>query len=155
MADLERVTEPTHPALETTPKPAGARRQKDPKKVAAGQAGAAARKAKHQQLLAELQEAKRSIAPPLPSGGAQALDTQDVSSGELTQTAASPSRTPRPAVPAATDWTPWIAGGLGLAGILWVVTKRTPVPLQCKRARTTPPPGPVHHLKGPDPFLMQ
>ena len=50
----------------TTPAPVVASltaKPKDPKKVAAGRAGAAARKAKQERLLEELRAAKEAIAP--------------------------------------------------------------------------------------------
>ena len=49
---------------EATPAPSRSPRQKDPKKVAAGRAGAAARKAKSERLERELAAAKKSLRDP-------------------------------------------------------------------------------------------
>lgn len=82
--------------------PSPTTRTKDPKKQAAGRAGAAARKAKQERLLKELRAAKEAIAPA----------TTPVADGAVTQ-----SVKQLRAVEAAADWTPWILVGAGLAAL--------------------------------------
>ena len=54
------ATEEPPPAVSRVTDP-GPAKQKDPKKVAAGRAGAAARKAKHERLLEELRDGKEAL----------------------------------------------------------------------------------------------
>ncbi len=104
---LERVTQAPS-AQEANPK-----RQKDPRKVAAGRAGAAARKAKQERILVELRAAKESLHGKESSEGAPQQDDAD-----------STSKTPEPPISleAASqqglqDWAPWIIGVVVLTGI--------------------------------------
>ena len=120
------------PVLRVTAPPS----QKDPKKVAAGRAGAAARKAKQERLLEELRAAKEAIAPaatPVADGAVAKQQEQPV-----TGTARSASRVkqqplPAPADPgdpvaeAAADWTPWILVGAGLAALCVLYMTRSPL----------------------------
>ena len=102
-------------------------RQKDPKKVAAGKAGAAARKAKQHKLLAELREVKAAmsssaICEPEPRAHQEPIcETRTVN--KTTEPQALSTRTcPSDTTCQATtpDWTPWIVGGIGLAaGLTW------------------------------------
>ena len=127
---------------------------KDPKNVATGRAGAAARRVRQESLLAELRAAKEAINP-----RSEAVATRSVAGtlGEQQQ----------PDVKA--DWTPWLLfGGAGLA-VLYVLSMRTPMPptkLKVSGARQQkqqhpevgPPPRTprcAQHLKVPDPFLME
>lgn len=96
---------------------------KDPKKVAAGRAGAAAKKAKKERLLEEFRTAKESLRPgepPAAEGGESA--------------AASPTK-PRPVddsapqttaalTPRGGSWTPWIVGACLAGGALMCLTAR-------------------------------
>ena len=75
---------------------------KDPKKVAAGRAGAAACKAKQEKLLKELQEAKESIL----SRGESGFKSQEE---------------PGPVANVPQEkhtWIPWILGAAGLVGVV-------------------------------------
>ena len=146
---------------------------KDPKKVAAGRAGAAARRARQESLLAELRAAKEAIAPAATPVADEAV-TQ--SSCEATKQQEQPvtqsvKQQPMPAHadpgdPVKSDWTPWILVGAGLAALcVW----RSPLAKLTERqqkqqhpeARSLgarqPPPTPrcAQHLKVPDPFHME
>jgi len=96
-------------------------KEKDPKKVAAGRAGAAARKAKQEHLLAELRSVKESLRSPKGTPGAPSKE--DVAAPlpkEKDETAA-------PVLHTAGSITPWIIGaaaGLGL--IYWAASQRAP-----------------------------
>ena len=120
-----RVTMPAPVVASPTAKP------KDPKKVAAGRAGAAARRARQESLLAELRAAKAAIAPAATPVADEAV-TQ--SSCEATKQQEQPvtSATERrqqpmpahadPGDPVKSDWTPWILVGAGLAALcVWHV----------------------------------
>lgn len=102
---IERVTAPSS-------------KVKNTKKVAAGKAGAAARKAKHEKLLAELRDVKaeHSIKEP--------------AEPEL------PPPEPQP-MEAKTDWAPWAIGGLGMVGVVWLFSK------QCRRRPAVSPQAPA------------
>ena len=143
---VERVTAPAPAPV--VPK------MKDPKKVATGRAGAAARRVRQESLLAELRAAKEAINP-----RSEAVATRSV--------AATLAEQQQPDVKA--DWTPWFPfGGAGLA-VLYVLSMRTPMPptkLKVSGARQQkqqhpevgPPPRTprcAQHLKVPDPFLME
>lgn len=132
----ERVTAPTQSAdaaeLQTTVETAqSAARQKDPKKVAAGRAGAAARKAKQEKILAELREAKASIQRP----SAVTEVTEQRPPAEAVRSHRR-SEAYDKVTNGTTDvqWTPWIVGGLGLAGVVWLLHSNTQ-----KRAVTSAP----------------
>ena len=60
----------TYPKTETTPTTSQSPKQKDPKKVAAGRAGAASRKVKAERLERELAKAKESLRDPKYTSGA-------------------------------------------------------------------------------------
>lgn len=96
--EVERVT--------AMPEKEGVKRQKDPKKVAAGRAGAAAKKANQEKLQAELREAKAYI---------QKAEQQPVVDHPP---APIPMVYPKESVSAGL----WIIGGLGLAGAIVVYT---------------------------------
>ena len=144
-----RVTDPGPKTTETTPA-----RQKDPKKVAAGRAGAASRKAKQTRLLEELRKAKESQRNMENTSGAPAEDS-----------AAPPAGTPAkekdeeaaPVLRTDDSTTPWIIGvaaGLGLA--YWAASRRAPVnpPTLPPKKPATPPP--AQQLKvAHNPFYME
>ena len=111
----ERVTAEAPPEPLTTAKSAA---QKDPRKVAAGRAGAAARKAKQQKLLDELREAKAALEPATPPVD---VVPPERSAQAPPKDAAVPAvaTTRQQQTAARTDWIPWIIGGLGLAGVVW------------------------------------
>lgn len=100
---VERVTTPE--PSKTLAKP------KDPKKVAAGHAGAAARKAKQEKLLEEFRAAKETLCSDVSEKRRQdALSApKELERGEPVSEA--------PAVQER-DWTPWIIGAAGLGGIV-------------------------------------
>ena len=100
-------------------------RSKDPKKVAAGRAGAAARKAKQERLLEELRAAKQSLQPEAVAETATPVADVVVAKQQEQPVADVPSQQPMPA-PAdpvvalqhvQADWTPWILVGAGLAAL--------------------------------------
>ena len=64
--EVERVTDPAAP--DPVPETTKSKRAKDPKKVAAGRAGAAARKTKMLEALWAAKESLRSSAAPPPRG---------------------------------------------------------------------------------------
>ena len=142
---------PETPVLKVTAPPS----QKDPKKVAAGRAGAAARKAKQAHLLEELRKAKESMrnkdygAPP---------------DREVEDFVAPPRREEdekaAPALRTARFTNTWIIGvvaaGLGLA--YWAASQRAPVdpPVPPKKSSMPPVDGPSRQLKvEPNPFYME
>ena len=88
-------------------------RQKNPNKVAAGRAGAAARKLKQERLLKELQEAKQSML--------SAEEPEDVK-----QPAEEPDPLSRPMRPEKQhSWTPFVLGGACLLGAyLYTISPR-------------------------------
>lgn len=147
-------------AVERVTDVAAARQQerppKDPKKVAAGRAGAAARKAKNERLLEELRAAKESFRP-----------------GEAARPASTgPPRPPKDQAPARADgpqecsqgerWTPWIIGvALGAAGGALMFFLRPGLmrgmqpPARPKLVATPRQPTVKIHLDGGDPFHME
>ena len=141
-------------------------KMKDPKKVAAGRAGAAARRVRQESLLAELRAAKEAINP-----RSEAVATRSVAAtlAEQQQPVAKQQPMHAPAADVKADWTPWLLfGGAGLA-VLYMLSMRTPMPptkLTVSGARQQkqqhpevgPPPRTprcAQHLKVPDPFLME
>ena len=136
----ETVAEPKAPRV-TTPA-----RQKDPKKVAAGLAGAASRKAKQAHLLEELRKAK---------------DSQRNTSGAppSEDSASPPTRargTPPPAPRADGSITPWVIGVAACLGLAyWAASRRAPVnPPAPPQKQATPPP--AQQLKvAHNPFYME
>ena len=150
-------------------------KSKDPKKVAAGRAGAAARKAKQESLLEELRAAKQSLQPEAVAETATPVADVVVAKQQEQPVADVPSQQPMPAPgdpgdPVKADWTPWILlVGAGLAALcVW----RSPLVKLTERqqkqqhpeARSSgatlarqPPATPrcAQHLKVPDdPFYM-
>ena len=145
---------------------------KDPQKVAAGRAGAAARKAKQERLLEELRAAKEAIAPAATPVADEAPKEQPVT-GTTCRVEQQPM--PAPADPVVAlqhvkaDWTPWILVGAGLAALcVWrsplvKLTERQQKQQHPDAARSAssgasqPPPTPrcAQHLKvSDDPFYM-
>ena len=131
--------------------------------MAAGRAGAAARKAKQERLLQELRAAKEAIAPAATGSPGSVADEA------VTETT---SRRVKP-IPApvadtkcqATDWTPWILVGAGLAALcVWHVVpmSRSLTPSGASQPDgvalhdgTSTTPRCAQQLKVPDPFLME
>ena len=157
---LERVTTPA-------PVPVMAK-SKDPKKVAAGRAGAAARKAKQERLLEELRAAKQSLQPEAVAEAATPVaDVVVAKQREQPVVKQHPMPSPAdPGGPVKADWTPWILVGAGLAALcVWrspqvKLTERLQKQLY-PEARPSgaiqPPPTPrcAQHLKDQDPFHME
>ena len=159
---LERVTMPAPVPVAASP----TAKSKDPKKVAAGRAGAAARKAKQESLLEELRAAKQSLQTEAVAEAATPV--ADVVPKEQPVAKQQPMPAPGdPGDPVKADWTPWILlVGAGLAALcVW----RSPLVKLTERqqkqqhpeARSSgasqPPPTPrcAQHLKVPDdPFYM-
>lgn len=95
---MQYPEQPEVPVSETPPE------QNDPKKVAAGRAGAASRKSKHEQLLNELCESKADMVPPTKPADDKVSTKKRVF----------------PRVTVTNDWVPWIIGSVGLAGVIWL-----------------------------------
>ena len=113
---------------------------KNPKKVAAGRAAAAARKAKEEKLREELRAAKEAHLNNLPT--------------PVPAPTPAPAPTPTPA-PARenTDWTPWVVGA-GLVGSAIILYNQRTKPAPAQQAKVTP--APAQQLKADaDPFYMQ
>ena len=147
-------------------------KSKDPKKVAAGRAGAAARKAKQESLLEELRAAKQSLQTEAVAEAATPVaDVVVAKQQEQPVAKQQPMPAPGdPGDPVKADWTPWILlVGAGLAALcVW----RSPLVKLTERqqkqqhpeARSSgatlarqPPATPrcAQHLKVPDdPFYM-
>ena len=131
--------------------------------MAAGRAGAAARKAKQERLLQELRAAKEAIAPAATGSPGSVADEA------VTETTSRRVK-PMPAPVAdtkcqATDWTPWILVGAGLAALcVWHVVpmSRSLTPSGASQPDgvalhdgTSTTPRCAQHLKVPDdPFYM-
>lgn len=145
-------------------------RGKDPKKVEAGRKGAAARKAKQERLLAELRGAKASLAAPDPAPVAKQQEhIPGIPASAVAVPAEDLTGVPAKAVGTTADWTPYIAGGLGIVGALWFISRiSAPIASQRQlsnagsRSMAAAVPAavnampPVTKLKaGPDPFYMQ
>ena len=147
-------------------------KSKDPKKVAAGRAGAAARKAKQESLLEELRAAKQSLQTEAVAEAATPV--ADVVPKEQPVAKQQPMPAPGdPGDPVKADWTPWILlDGAGLAALCVTYMSRSPLVKLTERQRKQqhpearssgatlarqPPPTPrcAQHLKIPDdPFYM-
>ena len=138
-------------------------KSKDPQKVAAGRAGAAARKAKQERLLEELRAAKQSLRPEAVAEAATPVADVVVADGTSQQEQPMPAPAD-PGDPVKADWTPWILVGAGLAALCLVkLTFRQQKQQHPEAARSAssgarqPPPTPrcAQHLKVPDdPFYM-
>ena len=109
------------------PVSSSAAKSKDPKKVAAGRAGAAALKAKQERLLQELRAAKEAIAPTATPVADEAVTDTETTSRRVKQQAV-------PADPVValqhvkTNWTPWILFGAGLAALcVWQAPRAVPM----------------------------
>ena len=120
---------------------------KDPKHVAAGRAGATARKAKQDELLEQLRGVKESFRPPAapPPKEEQAVFRPERREG-------------------LTNWTQWIVGACLTGGALMFLprlratqTKSPAGPVDsAPKSRVNKPPRPDRQLKpGPDPFYME
>ncbi|MCU7813518.1 MAG: hypothetical protein KZQ77_20125 [Candidatus Thiodiazotropha sp. (ex Notomyrtea botanica)] len=121
---------------------------KNPKKVAAGRAGAAARKAKQERLLKELQAAKESFHPgeaSIPSG--KEADQQHSVTHAHADT------------PLEHNWTPWIIGACLAGGALMYTqllkkpAAGSPTPSLLTASSCQQPP--VRHLDKRVPFHME
>ena len=78
---------------------------KDPKKVAAGRAGAAAWKAKQERLLKQLQGAKESFRPPAGDGTPANIPPKEADQEQAVSADKRPEHRE-----GLTNWTPWIVG---------------------------------------------
>lgn len=125
-------------------------RVKNPKRVTAGKAGAAARKANQQKLLDELREKKAALKSDV-TGVAEPRERL----GEPTRDAYSHGI--RSNGITHTEWTIWIVGGLGLAAGLWFLSERqntAVLPRKVKTQNGGPPPA-SNDLKLSNPFCME
>lgn len=161
---VERVTTPEP---ETTKHMQAYRREKDPKKVAAGRAGAAARKAKQEQILAELRRAKESLhslavlepaAPPELVRSEEASIPPAARAAVIAKQQAESSGQP--------NWTPWIIGACLVGGALMFLFPRNmhantqlsavPTGQQVKSQASMAAKRGAQHLKvSPNPFYME
>ena len=119
---------------------------KDPKKIAAGRAGAAARRAKQQALLEELRAAKHSLQPEAEAATPVADVVVADGTSQQEQPVVKQQPMPAPAADVKADWTPWILVGAGLAALcVW----RSPlVKLKLTEGQQKPQ-HPEHVLRGP------
>ena len=158
---METVTPPVKKV--TTPEPETAEvsvvasqqptKNKDPKKVEAGRAGAAARKAKQEKMLEELRTAKEALQqPPVTKsqGHSQCRVVEDTDNAVAQSAGAS-----------TTDWTPWFIGG-GLVGAICIYTylfyrtlpqASSKPPTQVSTAQRDPSNQPIEAWT--DPFYME
>ena len=162
-AQSATTTESTEVERVTAPSPTA--RTKDPKKQAAGRAGAAARKTKQERLLEELRTAKEAIAPAATPVADEAPKEQPVTQSVKQQPMPAPADPACSAAEAAADWTPWILVGAGLAALcVWHVVpmSRSLTPSGASQPDgvalhdgTSTTPRCAQHLKVPDdPFYM-
>ena len=101
-SSVERVTDPKQ-------------KVKDKKKVAAGHAGAAARKAKQEErLLEQLRAAKESLRPPASDGRSTNIPPKEADQEQ----AVSADKRPEHNREGLTNWTPWIVGACLRGGAL-------------------------------------
>ena len=144
---------------------------KDPKKIAAGRAGAAARRAKQQALLEELRAAKHSLQPEAKAATPVANVVVADGTSQQEQPVVKQQPMPAPAADVKADWTPWILVGAGLAPLCVSYMTRSPLvklkltegqqkpqhPEARSSGTSQPPPTPLcaQHLKAPDPFHME
>ena len=150
-------------------------KSKDPQKVAAGRAGAAARKAKQESLLEELRAAKQSLQTEAVAEAATPV--ADVVPKE--QPVAKQQPMPAPGDPVVAlqhvkaDWTPWILlVGAGLAALCVTYMSRSPLVKLTERQQkqqhpearssgarqpdgTSTTPRGAQQLKVTDPFHME
>ena len=150
-------------------------KSKDPKKVAAGRAGAAARKAKQESLLEELRAAKQSLQTEAVAEAATPV--ADLVPKE--QPVAKQQPMPAPGDPVVAlqhvkaDWTPWILlVGAGLAALCVTYMSRSPLVKLTERQQkqqhpearssgarqpdgTSTTPRGAQQLKVTDPFHME
>jgi hypothetical protein len=126
-------------------------RQKDPKKVAAGRAGAAARKAKQDRLLAELRQAKASVCEQAPP---EDTPIQAEKRHDVERRHSNPDDRH--------NMMPWIVGAFGFTGlaILWQWRSQQFTPSDRNQPLKATAPFPQKetrkHLKPcPDPFHME
>ena len=132
------------PAASATPTP----RIKDPKKQAAGRAGAAARKAKQDKLLAQLREekerARAATPPPLGAATVEPVEPQVAERRHDTTSAES-------------DWTPLIVGAVAVAGVAAFALRSSRQTSHDARQMAPKAPMPAaQQLKvRPDPHYMQ
>ena len=152
---------------ETTCKAAGRRRRsqhsppvervtekvKDPKNVAAGRAGAAARKAKQEErLLEQLRASKESFSPPEGDGTSANIPPKEA--------AAVPADKRPERREGLTNWTPWVVGACFAGGALVLLRNaqtRNPAAVAAApvdSAPKQPAPG-AKQLKTRDPFYME
>ena len=147
----------------TAPSPTA--KTKDPKKQAAGRAGAAARRARQESLLAELRAAKAAFAPAETPVAVAKQQQQE-------QPVAKQQPMPAPATNVKADWTPLILVGAGLA-TLCVWRSLTPsvkktvsgayqqLHPEARSSGSSQPDGTsttprgAQHLKDDDPFHME
>ena len=125
---------------------------KDPKKVVAGRAGAAARKAKQEERLEQLRVAKESFRPPAGDGTSANIPPKE---------AAAVSADKRPERrEGLTNWTPWVVGACLAGGALVFLRNaqtRSPASVAAApvdSAPKQPAPG-AKQLKTRDPFYME
>ena len=126
---------------------------KDPKKVVAGRAGAAARKAKQEgRLLEQLRVAKESFRPPAGDGTSANIPPKEAA-------AVSADKWPERRE-GLTNWTPWVVGACLAGGALVFlrnVQTRSPASVAAApvdSAPKQPAPG-AKQLKTRDPFYME
>ena len=121
---------------------------KDPKKVVAGHAGAAARKAKQEErLLEQLRVAKESFRPP--AGDDTSANIPPKEEAAVFQTECREGLT---------NWTPWVVGACLAGGALVFLrsaqTRRPASAAPVDSAPKQPAPG-ARQLKTQDPFYME
>ena len=122
---------------ETTPTTSPSPRQKDPRKVAAGRAGAAARKAKAERLERELSKAKEPLRDPTYTPDAPLHSNEEA------------PRSDKEEEKAAGSMSPWNIGvlvaALGLA--YWAASQRDPPPKKTVTPPVLSPVGSAQQLK--------
>ena len=164
LSSIERVTtDPVVPPATTDDRHGvslpGQPHQKNPQKVAAGRAGAAARKAKHEKILAELREAKAPLQ--------RQDDRETVGPSQQSCQEGEPAHEIPPSQPdttCRTDWVPalLVIAGMGVAGGVWWRCRATTCRSDVTNVRRQPsgqptagPPVKSPHLNTSDPFIME
>ena len=132
---------------------------KDPQKVAAGRAGAVARRARQECLLAELRAAKEAINPSSEAVAEAATPVADVFVAKQQPMHAPATHSVRHEVSKA-NWTPWLlSAGAGLAALYVLHTPQqhpeaaSSVSSGASRPPSTPPC--AQQLKVTDPYHME
>ena len=160
MAETKQENQETAEEPAQSPVEGVTEKVKDPNKVAAGRADAAARKAKQERLLEQLRGAKESFRPPAGDGRPANIPPKEADQEQAVSADKRPEHNFE-----VNNWTPWIVGACLTGGALMFLRNtqtRSPASVAAGPVDSAPkqyvdnPPRPDRQLKtGPDPFYME